>query len=82
MGSVYASLQLNTPGEIRLLDISPGEDGDDIETTLYVVSLDSPDITCEGLSYTWGTPLEPLAIKCNGCESKVTRNLHLVLRRL
>ncbi|RDL30488.1 Heterokaryon incompatibility protein [Venustampulla echinocandica] len=36
----------------------------------------------EALSYTWGTPEEPLSIQVNGTEVPVTRNLHVALQHL
>lgn len=82
MDQVYASLPMKTPGDIRLIDIQPGQEKDEIEITLHSASLNDEDLSYEALSYTWGSEKDPLDVTCNGERLKVTQNLHSSLQRL
>lgn len=69
--------------EIRLLRIHPGKWDDTIHCDLEHVRLDDdPKPKYVALSYTWGTSTDTVPIQLGGCEHPITRNLHLLLRRL
>lgn len=82
MDSVYESLPLDPTGQIRIINIAPGEENDPVVVSMTCVSLDDPEIQFQGLSYVWGDGTNPVVVYCNGAEFKATRNLHSSLRRL
>lgn len=79
---IYASLPLRNPGDIRLIEVLPGQERDNIQLNLHVASLNDPKLHYEALSYTWGSQDSPLEVTCNEQALSVTRNLHSSLRRL
>jgi hypothetical protein len=82
MDELYASLPVDKPGAIRIIEIAPGKLEDDIVLSMRCASLDDPGLSYEGLSYTWGDPSNPRTITCNGIPFQATRNLFSALRRL
>ncbi|KAH9216197.1 heterokaryon incompatibility protein-domain-containing protein, partial [Leptodontidium sp. 2 PMI_412] len=71
------------PGDrfIRLLELLPGERGDDIQCRLHLHHLES-DATYEALSYVWGNDQDTLRIQVDDQALNVTRNLRSALRHL
>ncbi|KAG7284200.1 hypothetical protein NEMBOFW57_010563 [Staphylotrichum longicolle] len=68
-------------GEIRILNLLPGQGEAEIKCTVRVVPL-SAAREYEALSYVWGEPSGSIPIQVQNHEVKVTRNLHAALRRL
>ncbi|KLO81373.1 Uncharacterized protein LW93_8082 [Fusarium fujikuroi] len=71
--------------EIRVLRFAcaaagPVDDGEPISLELQHVSLND-NISYAAVSYTWGTTTGPVEIKVNGCQFKITQNLHEALRQ-
>lgn len=67
--------------EIRLLSIVPGQEAEDIQCTLSVVSLrDDPKYTA--LSYVWGDSNTKKQISVNRTSFYVTLNLESALRHI
>ncbi|KAJ9667603.1 hypothetical protein H2201_002138 [Coniosporium apollinis] len=77
----YAALS-SSKNEIRLVTISPGASLEaPVACQLSHASLDeSPRY--EALSYTWGSPVDPIAITLNDQPFHVTRSLHEALCHL
>ncbi|RKK17927.1 hypothetical protein BFJ66_g16448 [Fusarium oxysporum f. sp. cepae] len=71
--------------EIRVIRFAcaaagPVDDGEPISLELQHVSLND-NISYAAVSYTWGTTTDPVEIKVNGCQFKITQNLHEALRQ-
>ncbi|KAI1772249.1 HET-domain-containing protein [Hypoxylon cercidicola] len=64
----------NGQNQIRLLEIAPGSDPEDIRCTHKVISLDDK-VEYQALSYVWGEITEDKSIVLEGCRVKVTDNL-------
>ena len=90
---IYTSLE-GSPGAIRLLQVLPGSDDEDLRCRLCEAIL-GPDLTYTALSYAWenhvqtglGTFTEvdqgkQVVISCNGKPIEIGSNLHSALRRL
>lgn len=60
-------------GEIRLIDLQPGEDEDGLAYTLSHAALDGS--AYEALSYVWGPQVPSYTTTCKGCELRVGQNL-------
>src|SRR5689334_12476980 len=66
---------------IRLIELEPGEPGDQVHLRLLIAELEyAPEY--EALSYVWGDTQNTTQIICNGRPLEVTRNLHTALVRL
>ncbi|KAI6080348.1 HET-domain-containing protein [Hypoxylon rubiginosum] len=68
--------------QVRLLEISPGSDPEDIRCTHRVVSLDDEKVQYQTLSYVWGARTEDKSVILEGCSVKVTDNLFSALRAI
>ena len=67
--------------KIRLLQLLPGNEGDEIRCTVRIVSLDQcPEY--ETVSYVWGDRKEEKEVVVSGTRTLITKNLHDGLRRL
>ena len=75
---VYQALQTR---EIRLLDLDPNKYSDELYYTLRHSAVDS-GISCEALSYTWGSAEKYFAITCSNRKIPLTENLNAALLRL
>ena len=82
----YPGLPLNLEDEFRLVEIQPGKPVDAICCKLFTARIrDSPRY--DALSYTWGSPIDQLSIKCTdaagdrGGHLLVTQNCAAALRR-
>jgi len=72
---------LESPDQIRLLKIHPGEPDDSIEISFVTASLnDTPDY--DALSYTWGSLTERSLISVNGDYMPVPRSAFKALHAL
>lgn len=91
--NIYRSLE-GAPGAIRLLQVLPGDDDDELECRLYETTL-GPDLSYTALSYVWenhlhdtlGTFTPPLrtekaVIRCDGKQIEIGTNLNSALQRL
>ena len=79
---IYASCVL-PPGStaIRVLDLSPGNEDDDIHADMRVVSLDTGSpAQYECLSYVWGEGPDEMSAIVNGQLFPIKKNLHDALR--
>jgi hypothetical protein len=57
----------STRGEIRILIVSPGTQGDDLGLSFQVLSVhDDPIGEFDAVSYRWGVPTEPLPVTIDG----------------
>ncbi|KAH3995438.1 hypothetical protein HBH98_145120 [Parastagonospora nodorum] len=70
-----------TQREIRVLDLLPGNTGDQIECKVRIISLDGKE-QYEALSYVWGERSTPKEIVASGQNVSVTENLYAALERL
>lgn len=75
------------PGEIRILEISPGSGDDQIQCSLRHVTLqgsaDGQDVPAyEAISYCWGDPTPSRSIICDGSRVTITESLHQALLHL
>lgn len=69
-------------GEIRLIEIYPGDWNDPIACQLHYVPLDAPP-DYVALSYAWGDQSTPKTGICvNGRDREITHSLHTALRQL
>ncbi|KAF2758095.1 hypothetical protein EJ05DRAFT_500613 [Pseudovirgaria hyperparasitica] len=64
-------------GRIRLLRVKLRPREQNLELTLREYGLH--DVEFDALSYVWGDPSNVTAIKCNGCELLIGKNLHEAL---
>lgn len=67
--------------EIRILDLLPGSEDDDIKFELRVVVLGDSE-QYEALSYVWGERVDRKAIEVDDHEIQITHNLYAALARL
>jgi hypothetical protein len=66
---------------IRVLELLPGDQQEDINCRLVETSLDDV-LPYEALSYVWGDSNERERISCNGQDMKITISLAQAIRRL
>ncbi|PMD54792.1 HET-domain-containing protein [Hyaloscypha bicolor E] len=80
--SDYRYLRLLEPGsDLRLIQILPGDEGEDLGCTIRTYdNLKTPPY--QALSYTWGDPEAKVRITLNGKRSFVTPNLESALRSI
>lgn len=79
--SPYLYEPLVNATSIRLLTLCPGNTLDEIKCDLKTVSLaDKPEY--EALSYVWGSTKRDYTLTCDRRSLKITKSLHVVLRRL
>jgi hypothetical protein len=86
---VYEELK---PGQMRTLELRPGNFGDPVECKLQAESIkglddlkdssSASDSGYEALSYTWGKQLPQFSISCNGTPFWVGRSLFFALQHL
>ncbi|KAF2028166.1 hypothetical protein EK21DRAFT_70251 [Setomelanomma holmii] len=67
--------------EIRVLDLLPGCDDDEMKCEIRIINLDAVN-EYEALSYVWGERNDEKEIEISGLCVQVTSNLHAALRRL
>ncbi|KAH7076311.1 heterokaryon incompatibility protein-domain-containing protein [Paraphoma chrysanthemicola] len=67
--------------QVRVLDLLPGNPGDNVRCEIRVIDLDG-DGQYDALSYVWGDRAEEININVSGDCFPVTRNLHGALTRL
>ncbi|KAI4860062.1 HET-domain-containing protein [Hypoxylon rubiginosum] len=67
--------------QIRLLEIPPGSDPDDIHCTQKLICLDDK-VEYQTLSYVWGERTEGRSIILEGCRVEVTDNLFSALHTI
>lgn len=77
----YSSLQLSS-SEIRIFEISPAIDNDDVHGKLIIAPLENVTNNYVALSYCWGSSAKTHAIYCDGRRLMVTSSLHSALHRL
>jgi Heterokaryon incompatibility protein (HET) len=77
----YQYRPIESPDQIRMLELLPGQDDDSIQIRLRHYSLSFLP-QCEALSYEWGSPTRDYEIDCEGMSLKVTTNLLAALKRL
>lgn len=71
------------PNSIRVLELRPGSNEEEIECNLVNNPLPPNEATAyKALSYCWGDASDWVPITVNGARLDVTRNLHAGLRRL
>lgn len=75
--SLYKSLD---HGEIRLLELQPGNGEDTIRATLHQHRLDAAP-RYETISYVWGDPTVRESIICDGVLVETTQNLYQALKQ-
>lgn len=69
------------PGEIRVLDVRPGQPGSACECDVRIVQLgEHPSF--HALSYTWGTGSKEVPVYCGSHVVLVTMSLSQALQRL
>ncbi|KAF2132408.1 hypothetical protein P153DRAFT_285074, partial [Dothidotthia symphoricarpi CBS 119687] len=66
---------------IRIIELLPGEPGDQLACNVAEASLDDPP-SYEAISYVWGDPSVKEPVQCNGCVVFVTVSLTQALRRI
>jgi Heterokaryon incompatibility protein (HET) len=71
----------STRPSIRLLELHPGRDGNQVEASLKGVPLSS-ELKYEAVSYCWGDPKDVGIILCNGQQLYVPRRLEVALRNM
>lgn len=71
---------LGLKDQIRVLDLLPGKEEDEVECKVRVVTLGAEEY--EALSYVWGDLVGGKNIKVDGIEQSVTASLYTALRRL
>jgi hypothetical protein len=77
----FTHLPLDTlKGEIRLLELQPGDNGHIVCEMKHAFLPDKPRYNC--LSYVWGSPINPVAIQIHGSYVEVGRNLFSALSAL
>ena len=67
--------------EIRLIQLTSPEHGDEIRCSLVYKALNA-DIIYNALSYVWGDPLDKRQVICNGMACMITVNLFNALTRI
>lgn len=77
----YSNLQ-EKKEEIRVLEILPGEDHEEVRCRLKHHSCLKSFPRYTALSYCWGNLTDLVPITVNGCPHQVTRNLEAALRAL
>ncbi|CAI6339315.1 unnamed protein product [Periconia digitata] len=77
---LYAPLQGVLP--IRLLEISPGSASESLHCRLIPTTIEAAQGQFEATSYTWGSPVDPCTIDCNGYPLKIQQNAYYMLMHL
>jgi hypothetical protein len=78
--STIKSVITGLKDQIRILDLLPGKEEDEVECELRVVTLGAEEY--EAVSYVWGDLLQGKIIKVDGIEQAVTESLYTALHRL
>ena len=78
--SAIKSVLTGLKDQIRILDLLPGKEEDDVECELRVVTLGAEEY--EAVSYVWGDLVQGKIIKVDGIEQAVTASLYAALLRL
>lgn len=81
MGAPYAHLD-STQGEIRLLELTPGNYDDDLTITLHIESLGRELPEYHALSYAWGQGISSQNAFVDGKGTVIGRNLDCALRHI
>ena len=68
-------------GEIRLVQLLPGQDIEEVRCIMTHVLL-AADPSYETISYSWGDPTATITIWCDDAPLEVTESLHSALLRL
>lgn len=82
---VFSYSPLDDPArDIRLLVLHPGNSNDPLEGHIETTTFGgtSPVREYQALSYTWGSPESPHAMKLDEKDFRIRTNLHWALRRL
>lgn len=81
MERAYHHISLPEDDSIRVLELQPGEQADDLHVNLHVITLSSrtPYIA---ISYVWGAPDDRTTIHCHGKAMRIPQNLTDVLKVL
>jgi hypothetical protein len=77
----YQYQPIESPDQLRMLELLPGQDDEPIEVKLSHRPLSDLPL-CEALSYEWGSPTRDHEISCEGKTLRVTTNLLAALKRL
>ncbi|KAL7624188.1 hypothetical protein AAE478_005746 [Parahypoxylon ruwenzoriense] len=80
VSSLYQSLEGEMP--IRLLRLHPGKRGDSLSADIISTSVAEADSQYEATSYTWGSPIDPQCMTCNGLNVVIQRNAFEMLNDL
>jgi hypothetical protein len=78
--SLYQYSPFKSEREIRLLQLEPGTDSDEIQCSIIVVDLDSKPVY-NALSYVWGATEKLRHVRISGEKLLVTENLFNALKR-
>jgi Heterokaryon incompatibility protein (HET) len=71
---------LQHASSFRLIELLPGEYGDELHCRVYEADLDHPP-AYEAISYVWGSEADKVAITCNGADFGITQELAAALQR-
>jgi hypothetical protein len=83
MSSRYVYQPFQDPqGEIRLVEITPGQESEVITVELTTLKRAAPETVYDCISYTWGKPDTAFEIIIDGKTLQVRRNLWLLLQHL
>ncbi|CAG9991797.1 unnamed protein product [Clonostachys byssicola] len=75
----YCSLKR---GNIRLLELKPGREIDELEGSLNEFNLDPTIPPFQALSYAWGYSIKPFVVRVQGRVIGITASLYFALKRL
>ena len=77
---MYPYRPLSTPKSIRLFELFPSFEGENLQGRMLDTTLDDcPNY--EAISYVWGSEIDKITIQCDGHELQITQNLAGALRR-
>ena len=74
---IYAPLAGDLP--LRVLELEPGASGDPLRCRLIATNIDQIKGRYEATSYTWGAPVDPETIECDGLPLKIQKNAFAML---
>jgi len=77
----YSYSALPNPSSFRLLELSPGQDEDEVSFQLVIVDWDKPP-QYEAISYAWGLPSWKATTICDGKHLTISTNLLSALSHL
>ncbi|KAI1760717.1 heterokaryon incompatibility protein-domain-containing protein [Hypoxylon sp. FL1150] len=77
---LYKPLSGSMP--IRLLRLHPGQPGDELNAELVPTSIEEAEGHYEATSYTWGSPVDPPSMTCDGLKVIIQRNAFDMLNDL